>query len=32
VGIPLIAFVTDRVLGQKGIEEIYSINEAEQNK
>lgn len=32
VGIPLIAFVTDRVLGQKGMEEVYSLNEAEQSK
>ncbi len=32
VGIPLIAFVTDRVLGQKGIDEIYLLNEAEQPK
>jgi uncharacterized membrane protein YraQ (UPF0718 family) len=32
VGIPLIAWVTDRALGQKGIEEIDSLNEAEQSK
>ena len=32
VGIPLIAFVTDRVLGQKGIEEVYALNNVEQGK
>ena len=32
VGIPLIAFVTDRALGQKGIEEVYALNDAEQGK
>ena len=29
VGIPLIAFVTDRVLGKAGMEEIYALNDAE---
>jgi uncharacterized membrane protein YraQ (UPF0718 family) len=29
IGIPLIAFVTDRVIGQKGMEEIYVLNDAE---
>lgn len=32
VGIPLIAFITDRALGQKGIEEVYALNDAEQGK
>ena len=32
VGIPLIAFVTDRVIGQAGIDEIYALNGAEQTK
>ncbi len=32
VGIPLIAFITDRALGQKGIAEIYMLNDAEQGK
>ena len=32
VGIPLIAFLTDRVLGKSGREEIYALNEAEQGK
>ncbi|MEA4913553.1 MAG: permease [Christensenella sp.] len=29
VGIPLIAFVTDRAIGQKGMDEIYALNGAE---
>ena len=29
VGIPLIALVTDRVLGKSGMEEIYALNDAE---
>lgn len=29
VGIPLIALVTDRVLGKAGMEEIYALNDAE---
>jgi len=32
VGIPLIAFVTDRVIGQSGREEIYALNDAKQSK
>jgi len=28
VGIPLIAWVTDRVIGQNGREEIYALNDA----
>ena len=32
VGIPLIALVTDRVLGKSGREEIYALSEAEQGK
>ena len=32
VGIPLIAYVTDRVVGQAGAEEIYALNDAEQAK
>jgi len=32
VGIPLIAFVTDRVLGNSGMAEVYALNEAQQNK
>ena len=30
IGIPLIAFVTDRVIGKSGREEIYALSEAEQ--
>lgn len=29
IGIPLIAFVTDRVIGQKGVDEIYALNDAQ---
>lgn len=29
VGIPIIALVTDRVLGKSGMEEIYALNDAE---
>ena len=32
IGIPLIAFVTDRAIGPKQLEEIYSLNGAEQPK
>ena len=32
VGIPLIAFITEKTLGQKQIEEIYALNGAEQPK
>ena len=32
VGIPLIAFITDRVIGQAGADEIYALNDAEQAK
>ncbi len=32
IGIPLIAWVTDRVIGQAGREEIYALNSAEQGK
>ena len=32
IGIPLIAWVTDRVIGQSGREEIYALNDAEQAK
>ena len=32
VGIPLIAFITDRVIGQAGANEIYALNDAEQAK
>lgn len=32
VGIPLIAFVTDRVIGEPGRQEIYALNDAEQGK
>ena len=31
-GIPLIAFITDRVIGQAGADEIYALNDAEQAK
>ena len=30
VGIPLIAFITDRVIGQAGADEIYALSDAEQ--
>ncbi|MPN16914.1 hypothetical protein SDC9_164262 [bioreactor metagenome] len=32
VGIPLIAYITDRVIGKAGIDEIYALNDAEQTK
>ena len=32
VGIPLIAWVTDRVIGQKGREEIYALSDAQAGK
>lgn len=32
VGIPLIAYITDRVIGKSGIDEIYALNDAEQTK
>ena len=32
VGIPLIAWVTDRVIGQSGREEIYALNDAQAGK
>ena len=32
VGIPLIAFITDRVIGQAGADEIYALSDAEQAK
>ena len=32
VGIPLIALITDRVIGEAGRQEIYALNDAEQGK
>lgn len=32
VGIPLIAYITDRVIGKSGADEIYALNDAEQAK
>jgi uncharacterized membrane protein YraQ (UPF0718 family) len=32
VGIPLIAWITDRVIGQSGREEIYALNDAQAGK
>ena len=32
VGIPLIAYITDRVIGKSGTDEIYALNDAEQAK
>lgn len=32
IGIPLIAFVTDRMLGASGTAEVYALNDAEQEK